>query len=91
MRCGSVRPSRQYERSVRRLSRASVVRLCSASHCCLCAAFSACAVANLSASVALAPGDLIFTGTPAGVGALQRGDEVTATVAGLESVTFEMV
>ena len=48
-------------------------------------------IANLSVSVALAPGDIIFTGTPAGVGALQRGDEVAATVAGLEDAIFKVV
>lgn len=40
-------------------------------------------VAMLSRSVALMPGDLIFTGTPAGVGPLQRGDLVHASVAGI--------
>ncbi|MDM0077945.1 fumarylacetoacetate hydrolase family protein [Variovorax sp. J2P1-59] len=38
-------------------------------------------VAMLSRSVTLAPGDLIFTGTPAGVGALQPGDIVSGGVA----------
>lgn len=40
-------------------------------------------IAYLSQSVALQPGDLIFTGTPAGVGALQRGDVVTAGIDGV--------
>ncbi|MGO4304061.1 fumarylacetoacetate hydrolase family protein [Cupriavidus sp. RAF12] len=40
-------------------------------------------VAMLSRSVTLMPGDLIFTGTPAGVGPLQRGDVVSASVAGI--------
>lgn len=40
-------------------------------------------VATLSRAWTLQPGDLIFTGTPAGVGALQRGDAVSASVAGL--------
>lgn len=40
-------------------------------------------VAMLSRSVALRPGDLIFTGTPAGVGPLQPGDTVRAGVAGI--------
>ncbi|MBL8995394.1 MAG: fumarylacetoacetate hydrolase family protein, partial [Spirochaetia bacterium] len=30
----------------------------------------------------LLPGDLIFTGTPAGVGPLRPGDELSATLAG---------
>lgn len=40
-------------------------------------------VAMLSRSVALLPGDLIFTGTPSGVGPLQPGDAVRAGVAGI--------
>lgn len=45
-------------------------------------------VAMLSRSVALLPGDLIFTGTPAGVGPLACGDVVNAGVAGIG--TFSM-
>jgi len=47
-------------------------------------------IATLSTFVALAPGDLIFTGTPAGVGAIQRGQTVRATIDGFETleVTF---
>ena len=37
---------------------------------------------------ALKPGDLIFTGTPEGVGPLVAGDVVEATVAGLETLRF---
>nr|WP_145552461.1 fumarylacetoacetate hydrolase family protein [Variovorax boronicumulans] len=40
-------------------------------------------VAMLSRSVTLLPGDLIFTGTPAGVGPLQVGDRITGGVAGI--------
>jgi len=40
-------------------------------------------VAMLSRSVALAPGDLIFTGTPAGVGPLRPGDVVRGGVDGI--------
>jgi fumarylpyruvate hydrolase len=40
-------------------------------------------VAMLSRSVTLLPGDLIFTGTPAGVGSLQAGDVVSGGVAGI--------
>ncbi|NJC40582.1 fumarylpyruvate hydrolase [Brevundimonas alba] len=36
------------------------------------------------------PGDLIFTGTPEGVGPLQPGDRVEATIGGLETLTFTM-
>jgi fumarylpyruvate hydrolase len=38
----------------------------------------------LSQQVELCPGDLIFTGTPAGVGPVVKGDVIEATVAGLE-------
>ncbi|MBI1170307.1 FAA hydrolase family protein [bacterium] len=47
-------------------------------------------IAHLSRLVTLAPGDLIYTGTPAGVGALQRGQTCTVSVDGLSpaSVTI---
>lgn len=41
-------------------------------------------IAELSTLFALVPGDLIYTGTPAGVGALQIGDRVEGGVEGLE-------
>ncbi|MFC5344777.1 fumarylacetoacetate hydrolase family protein [Brevundimonas staleyi] len=37
---------------------------------------------------ALQPGDLIFTGTPEGVGPLVKGDVVEATIAGLQTLKF---
>lgn len=40
-------------------------------------------VARLSRLVTLAPGDLVFTGTPAGVGPLEPGDEVRAGIDGV--------
>jgi fumarylpyruvate hydrolase len=43
-------------------------------------------IAALSRLVALAPGDLIFTGTPDGVGPLQRGDVVVGEIAGVGTV-----
>jgi fumarylpyruvate hydrolase len=48
-------------------------------------------VAALSSAVALAPGDLIFTGTPAGVGPLIRGDVVIGEVAGVGQVRTTIV
>ncbi|NBZ87248.1 fumarylacetoacetate hydrolase family protein [Stagnihabitans tardus] len=47
-------------------------------------------VTYLSSLVTLAPGDLIYTGTPAGVGALQRGQSCVVTIEGLSpaSVTI---
>jgi fumarylpyruvate hydrolase len=44
-------------------------------------------IAHLSALAALAPGDLIFTGTPAGVGALNRGQTCTVMIDGLSPAT----
>ena len=41
-------------------------------------------VNRLSNLLELFPGDLIFTGTPAGVGPVVKGDVIEATVAGLE-------
>jgi len=48
-------------------------------------------IAELSTYVALAPGDLIFTGTPSGVGPIRSGETLVATVAGLPplEVRFE--
>jgi fumarylpyruvate hydrolase len=43
-------------------------------------------LAELSSFFTLQPGDLVFTGTPAGVQALRPGDRIEGGVAGLESV-----
>jgi 2-keto-4-pentenoate hydratase/2-oxohepta-3-ene-1,7-dioic acid hydratase in catechol pathway len=40
-------------------------------------------IAYISSVMTLEPGDLIFTGTPAGVGALKDGNEVVAEIEGL--------
>ncbi|MEQ8405243.1 MAG: fumarylacetoacetate hydrolase family protein [Oceanicaulis sp.] len=48
-------------------------------------------VAHLSKLVKLEAGDLIFTGTPAGVGPVDRGDRVEARIAGLMPLSFSMV
>ncbi|OZI37556.1 fumarylacetoacetate hydrolase [Bordetella genomosp. 10] len=45
-------------------------------------------ISYISESMALQPGDLIFTGTPAGVGAIRPGDVVAGGVDGIGS--FEM-
>ena len=39
----------------------------------------------------LKPGDLVFTGTPAGVAAVQRGDLMVAKVAGLPDLSVQVV
>jgi 2-keto-4-pentenoate hydratase/2-oxohepta-3-ene-1,7-dioic acid hydratase in catechol pathway len=40
-------------------------------------------IAYISSIMTLEPGDLIFTGTPAGVGELKNGDEVLVEIEGL--------
>lgn len=45
-------------------------------------------IAMLSRSVALQPGDLIYTGTPAGVAALLPGDVLAAGVDGIGAITM---
>ncbi|WP_354681257.1 fumarylacetoacetate hydrolase family protein [Cupriavidus plantarum] len=47
-------------------------------------------IAYISESMELAPGDVIFTGTPAGVGALLPGDKVTAGVDGVGEIAFKV-
>lgn len=44
-------------------------------------------IAHLSRLVTLAAGDLIYTGTPAGVGQIKRGQSCTVAISGLSSVT----
>jgi len=44
----------------------------------------------LSGFVALQAGDLIYTGTPDGVGPLQRGDQVRAGIDGLDELEFRI-
>lgn len=48
-------------------------------------------IANLSTMVRLAAGDLIYTGTPAGVGPLLRGDLLEAGVDGVGCLTARIV
>lgn len=48
-------------------------------------------IANLSTYVTLAAGDLIFTGTPAGVSKVQRGDVLEAGIAGVGELTVRLV
>jgi fumarylpyruvate hydrolase len=43
-------------------------------------------IANLSSLYHLGPGDLVFTGTPAGVGAVVPGDRIEARIDGLSPV-----
>jgi fumarylpyruvate hydrolase len=48
-------------------------------------------IAYLSRLVTLAPGDLIFSGTPAGVAAVVRGDVLEGEVAGIGTVKTRIV
>lgn len=48
-------------------------------------------IAELSTFFELRPGDLIYTGTPAGVGAVRPGDVVVAGVEGLGTLTNRIV
>jgi len=48
-------------------------------------------IAALSSYIEVAPGDLIFTGTPAGVGPIHRGETARGSIVGVEpvEVSFE--
>jgi fumarylpyruvate hydrolase len=48
-------------------------------------------IAELSTLFELQPGDLIFTGTPAGVGPVQRGDSIVGGIDGLETLRTTIV
>lgn len=48
-------------------------------------------IQHLSGYFALAPGDLIYTGTPAGVGAVVRGDRLEGGVEGVDTIRVEIV
>jgi fumarylpyruvate hydrolase len=45
-------------------------------------------IEHLSAAWTLMPGDLIFTGTPEGVGAVVRGDQINARITGLPTLNL---
>ena len=47
-------------------------------------------IAHLSRLVTLQPGDLIFTGTPAGVGPFAKGQTCTVTITGLTPATVTL-
>lgn len=47
-------------------------------------------IAYLSTLFTLRPGDLIFTGTPSGVGPVQRGDRLTASVEGVTAFSVRV-
>jgi len=45
-------------------------------------------ISHLSRFYHLGPGDLIYTGTPAGVGPLQPGDRIFGEIDGLQPVSI---
>jgi fumarylpyruvate hydrolase len=45
-------------------------------------------ISYIAQAVALAPGDLIYSGTPAGVGPLRRGDDVSGGIEGVAEFAF---
>ena len=47
-------------------------------------------IAYLSEYYTLEPGDLIYTGTPAGVGAVQAGDRLEGSIEGVGTVTLQL-
>ncbi len=47
-------------------------------------------IAHVSAAMTLQPGDLILTGTPAGVGPLKPGDHVVVTIASVGTLEFDV-
>ena len=49
------------------------------------------AISYLSGLFTLRPGDLIFTGTPAGVGPIKRGDVMEGRIQGLSPITVRVV
>nr|WP_206327167.1 fumarylacetoacetate hydrolase family protein [Streptomyces sp. S3(2020)] len=48
-------------------------------------------IVNISEAMTLLPGDVILTGTPAGVGPLTVGDEVAVTIEGIGTLTNKVV
>jgi fumarylpyruvate hydrolase len=47
-------------------------------------------IAELSTFFRLEPGDLIFTGTPAGVGPVEAGDQLTGGIDGLDEIAISI-
>ena len=47
-------------------------------------------IADLSSFYHLQPGDLIFTGTPEGVGALQPGDRIDGSIEGVGEIALHV-
>ena len=48
-------------------------------------------ISKLATEIPLYPGDLIFTGTPEGVGTIVKGDKVTASIPGMVELSFSII
>lgn len=48
-------------------------------------------IAELSKLFVLAPGDIIMTGTPAGVGAVKKGDRISCGVEGIATLSLSVI
>ncbi|WP_329174283.1 fumarylacetoacetate hydrolase family protein [Streptomyces sp. NBC_01477] len=48
-------------------------------------------IVNITEAMTLLPGDVILTGTPAGVGPLHPGDEVAVTIEGIGTLTNKVI
>ncbi|WP_255955491.1 fumarylacetoacetate hydrolase family protein [Streptomyces odontomachi] len=48
-------------------------------------------IVNLTEAMTLLPGDVVLTGTPAGVGPLNTGDEVAVTIEGIGTLTNRVI
>nr|WP_272211709.1 fumarylacetoacetate hydrolase family protein [Marinicella sp. W31]MDC2877603.1 fumarylacetoacetate hydrolase family protein [Marinicella sp. W31] len=48
-------------------------------------------IAELSRYVTLAPGDIILTGTPSGVGPVNRGDRITCEIETIAKLAFDVI
>jgi fumarylpyruvate hydrolase len=48
-------------------------------------------IAILSKFYDISAGDLIMTGTPAGVGPIVKGDKLVGTIDGLETLSVEVI
>ncbi len=48
-------------------------------------------ISNISSVMKLEPGDLIFTGTPSGVGSVKRGDIITAEIENIASIETKII
>ena len=48
-------------------------------------------ISYITSFMTLLPGDVVLTGTPAGVGPMQPGDDVSVTVEGIGTLTNKVV